>query len=130
MKLVNDVRLRLSETPRKRMKLMRSQRLPTNDQHMTREPSIPKLSERSIVNLREIDVTCFNTKTIAKLRKPHGHDFNKSGDTHRGKNNGISGKMISSASTMSIGINMIMVSFIANLSGTFATAHEIIKHIP
>ncbi len=56
--------------------------------------------------------------------------FKSSGATSFGRMSGISGQMMMAASINSIGTSMISVSLSANLSGTFATAHEIIRHRP
>src|SRR5437016_2862095 len=56
--------------------------------------------------------------------------FKSSGATSLGRMSGISGQMMMAASISSIGISMIIVSLSANLSGTLATAHEIIRHKP
>ena len=41
-----------------------------------------------------------------------------------------SGNTITPHKTTSMGMSMIIVSLSANLNGTLATAHEIIKHMP
>ena len=56
--------------------------------------------------------------------------LSNSGETSRGRINGISGQMMIAQSTSSIGISMITVSLSAYFKGTLATAHEIIRHIP
>jgi hypothetical protein len=56
--------------------------------------------------------------------------FRSSGATSLGRMSGISGQMMIAASISSMGTSMIRVSLSANLSGTFAIAHEIIRHSP
>src|SRR5206468_4251235 len=53
-----------------------------------------------------------------------------SGAISFGRMSGISGNRMIAASMSSIGTSMIAVSLMANLSGTFATAQEIIRHRP
>jgi hypothetical protein len=53
-----------------------------------------------------------------------------SGAKNRGKNSTMSGNTMMAISTTNMGINMIMVSLIAKLMGTLATAHDIIRHMP
>src|SRR6267143_1452337 len=60
-------------------------------------------------------------------RKLH---FSNSGAISLGRIRGISGQMMIAASISSIGTSMIMVSLSANLRGTLATAHEIMRHKP
>ena len=83
----------------------------------------------------EIDLLGFNAEALAQFGEfddltPRVNYFNISGEIQRGKSKGISGQMMMAQSTSSIGINMIMVSLSAYLSGTLATAQEIIKHSP
>src|SRR6185436_13657737 len=56
--------------------------------------------------------------------------FSNSGAISFGRMSGISGNRMIAASISSIGTSMIAVSLSANLSGTFATAQEIIRHRP
>ena len=58
------------------------------------------------------------------------HYFSSSGAISFGRMSGISGNRMIAASMSSIGTSMIAVSLSANLSGTFATAQEIIRHSP
>ena len=53
-----------------------------------------------------------------------------SGEKNRGKNSTISGNTMMAIRTTNIGISMIMVSLMAKLIGTLATAHDIIRHMP
>jgi len=53
-----------------------------------------------------------------------------SGEKNRGKNSTMSGNTMMASSTTSIGISMIMVSLMAKLIGTLATAHDIMRHMP
>src|SRR5258708_15830327 len=56
--------------------------------------------------------------------------FSSSGAISLGRIRGISGQMMIAASISSMGTSMIIVSLSANLSGTLATAHEIMRHRP
>src|SRR5438067_8835359 len=56
--------------------------------------------------------------------------FSSSGAMSFGRMSGILGQMMIAASMRSIGTSMISVSLSANLSGTLATAQEIIRHRP
>jgi hypothetical protein len=53
-----------------------------------------------------------------------------SGEKNRGKNSTMSGNTMMAISTTNIGISMIMVSLIAKLIGTLATAQDIMRHMP
>ena len=70
--------------------------------------------------------TCVNAPPPPTL-SPY---LSNSGETSRGRINGISGQMMIAQSTSSIGMSMITVSLSAYFKGTLATAHEIIRHIP
>ena len=56
--------------------------------------------------------------------------FKSSGAISLGRNSAMSGQMHSAISTRIIGTSMIIVSFNAYRSRTFAIAHEIIRHNP
>src|SRR5258706_13448454 len=56
--------------------------------------------------------------------------FKSSGAISLGRISGMSGQTMIAASIRSIGTSMIIVSLSANLTGTLATAHEIIRHSP
>ena len=56
--------------------------------------------------------------------------FRSSGATSLGRIRGMSGQTMIAASMRSMGTSMIIVSLSANLTGTLATAHEIIRHSP
>jgi len=61
--------------------------------------------------------------------RPSG-SLQKLGGDQPGKDQGDVGQTMIAASMRSMGTSMIIVSLSANLTGTFATAHEIIRHSP
>src|SRR5690242_325212 len=78
---------------------------------------------------RTIGTLALNVDRLAAALRKAAH-FKNSGEISLGKNNGISGNRMHAASTTIMGTSMISVSLSANLSGTLATAHEIIRHNP
>ena len=77
--------------------------------------------------LGEIDAVGLDAEAGELLEADH---FRNSGEMSRGRNRMISGKKMVAARTPSIGISMIMTSFITYISLTLAIAHEIIRHRP
>ena len=82
------------------------------------------VARAAVDHLREVPLLAHGRRVERQLHHsvPGGNSF--------GRNSGICGQMMTSASTTSIGISMIITSFSASTMRILATAQEIIRHRP
>ena len=129
VELVDHVRLRRADAAGEGEELRRVDVLGAQRQQVVRVERLARARAKSASasGSGQVDAFGFDAEPGEGTKSDH---FRNSGEISLGRNRMISGKTIVKASTPSIGMSMIITSFITYISRTLAMAQEIIRHRP